>query len=273
MKRYRGPLKLSAYQQTGKGKGDAVRLGFAQGDRRHPDDPRRRSDDAARGAAELLRRHRERPGRLRAGHAAGLPDGAGGDALLQQAGEHGVLAAVHVPLAAADQGHAVRHEGAVAARLRADRGGAVVLRRLRSVRRLRPDLRRRPPEPEDRRDSGALPRAHLRHDQHRPLEARLCCCCGCRRSPPARSSSCERGGRRPRPSMPARRRERAADALAGAVRTAPARVGAEPAAPRALRASCTARVARELPPRGARAVGRAGIGARVRARHSSPTWS
>ena len=28
MKRYRGPLKLSAYQQTGKGKGDAVRLGF-----------------------------------------------------------------------------------------------------------------------------------------------------------------------------------------------------------------------------------------------------
>jgi glycosyltransferase involved in cell wall biosynthesis len=26
--RYRGPLRLSAYQQTGKGKGDAVRLGF-----------------------------------------------------------------------------------------------------------------------------------------------------------------------------------------------------------------------------------------------------
>ncbi len=34
IKEYRGPLKLSAYQQTGKGKGDAVRLGFAkaQGD-------------------------------------------------------------------------------------------------------------------------------------------------------------------------------------------------------------------------------------------------
>jgi SAM-dependent methyltransferase len=28
MKRYSGPLKLSAYQQSGKGKGDAVRLGF-----------------------------------------------------------------------------------------------------------------------------------------------------------------------------------------------------------------------------------------------------
>ena len=30
IKEYRGPLKLSAYQQTGKGKGDAVRLGFAK---------------------------------------------------------------------------------------------------------------------------------------------------------------------------------------------------------------------------------------------------
>jgi SAM-dependent methyltransferase len=28
--RYRGPLRLSAYQQTGKGKGDAVRLGFSK---------------------------------------------------------------------------------------------------------------------------------------------------------------------------------------------------------------------------------------------------
>jgi len=30
IKDYRGPLKLSAYQQTGQGKGDAVRLGFAK---------------------------------------------------------------------------------------------------------------------------------------------------------------------------------------------------------------------------------------------------
>ena len=30
IKEYRGPLKLSAYQQTGKGKGDAVRLGFGK---------------------------------------------------------------------------------------------------------------------------------------------------------------------------------------------------------------------------------------------------
>jgi len=30
IREYRGPLKLTAYQQTGKGKGDAVRLGFAR---------------------------------------------------------------------------------------------------------------------------------------------------------------------------------------------------------------------------------------------------
>jgi 2-polyprenyl-3-methyl-5-hydroxy-6-metoxy-1,4-benzoquinol methylase len=30
LKEYRGPLQLSAYQQTGKGKGDAVRLGFSK---------------------------------------------------------------------------------------------------------------------------------------------------------------------------------------------------------------------------------------------------
>ena len=62
MQRYRGPLKLSAYQQTGKGKGDAVRLGFAKatGDILMILDAD--LTDAARGAAELLRRHRERPG-------------------------------------------------------------------------------------------------------------------------------------------------------------------------------------------------------------------
>ena len=52
------------------------------------------------------------------------------------------------------------------ARLRAHRGRARVLRRLRSVRRLRSHLRGRAPEPEDRRDPGALPRPHLRRDQH-----------------------------------------------------------------------------------------------------------
>ena len=57
--RYSGPAEAVARSsRRGKGKGDAVRLGFAQGDRRHADDPRRRSDGAARGAAGLLRRHR-----------------------------------------------------------------------------------------------------------------------------------------------------------------------------------------------------------------------
>ena len=84
----RGPLKLSAYRQTGKGKGDAVRLGFSQGDRRLADDPRRRSDRAAGGSAGVLRRRGGRARRLPAGHAPGLSDGGGRDALLQQAGQH-----------------------------------------------------------------------------------------------------------------------------------------------------------------------------------------
>ena len=42
---------------------------------------------------------------------------------------------------------------------------ARLLRRLRSVRRLRSALRRRQAEPEDRRAAGPLPRAHLRRDQ------------------------------------------------------------------------------------------------------------
>ncbi len=52
---YQGPLKLGAYKQTGKGKGDAVRLGFAKATRRSADDPRRRPDRAARGPAGVLR--------------------------------------------------------------------------------------------------------------------------------------------------------------------------------------------------------------------------
>ena len=47
--------------------------------------------------------------------------------------------------------HAVRHEGAPAAGLRADRRRPLVLRRVRSLRRLRPAPRRSATEPEDRR--------------------------------------------------------------------------------------------------------------------------
>ena len=56
--RDRGPPRAPAarlFRQTGKGKGDAVRLGFARGARRRADDPRRRPDRAARGPAALLR--------------------------------------------------------------------------------------------------------------------------------------------------------------------------------------------------------------------------
>ena len=103
----------------------------------------------------------------------------------------------------------------------------VVLRRLRSVRRLRPDLRGGPAEPEDRRDSGPLPRPHLRRDQHPALEARL-------------AAAADVGDRRPQDQVrvtsagrPTSMRDAAADrgaagADAGAVRAAPARLGAEP---------------------------------------------
>ena len=47
-----------------------------------------------------------------------------------------------------------------------------VLRRLRTVRRLRSDLRRLPARIKDRRPAGPLPRAHLRHHKHQPVAAR-----------------------------------------------------------------------------------------------------
>ena len=58
------------------------------------------------------------------------------------------------------------------ARLRPDRRRALLLRRVRPVRRLRPALRRRPARPEDRRPAGALPPAHVRRDEHQPLAPR-----------------------------------------------------------------------------------------------------
>ena len=39
-------------------------------------------------------------------------------------------------------------------------------RKIRSVRRFRPDLRSEPPQSQDRRASGALPQPHVRRDQH-----------------------------------------------------------------------------------------------------------
>ena len=58
--------------QTGNGKGDAVRLGFAEATRRRPDDPRRRPHGAARGSAAVLRGARVRQRRVRQRRAPGL---------------------------------------------------------------------------------------------------------------------------------------------------------------------------------------------------------
>ena len=57
-------------------------------------------------------------------------------------------------------------------RLRADRRGPLLLRRVRPVRRLRPAVRRGAAQPEDRRPAGALPAAHVRRDEHQPLAPR-----------------------------------------------------------------------------------------------------
>ncbi len=46
---------IKAFQQSGKGKGDAVRKGFAEATRRRAHDPRCRPDDAAGRSAEILR--------------------------------------------------------------------------------------------------------------------------------------------------------------------------------------------------------------------------
>ena len=51
--------------------------------------------------------------------------------------------------------------------------GARVLRRVRSVRRLRPAVRRRAARPEDRRPARPLPAADVRDDEHQPLAPRL----------------------------------------------------------------------------------------------------
>ena len=58
-------------------------------------------------------------------------------------------------------------------RLPAHRRQPRLLRRVRSLRRLRPALRRGAAQPEDRRLAGALPRPHLRRHQDQPLRPRL----------------------------------------------------------------------------------------------------
>ncbi len=145
--------------------------------------------------------------------------------------------------------------------------GARLLRRLRSVRRLRPDLRRRAARTEDRRDPRALPRPHVRRDQHLALEAR----------PAAAAHVGDRGAQdQVRLSDACRRREQRASTLARFEEHR--RAWDTNAALRTLYAEWYGRIAAALPPPDAGSARRARLGARLRARlhprrSSSPTWS
>ena len=141
--------------QPGKGKGDAVRAGFAaaSGDVLMILDA-----DLSVPPEDLPKFYRASPTarRVRQRLAARLPDGAGAMRFLNMLGNK-PFSRSSADHRAAGQGHAVRHQGALRAGLRAHRRGPRVLRRLRSVRRLRPALRRRPAEPQDRRPARPLP--------------------------------------------------------------------------------------------------------------------
>ena len=53
--------RIKTLQQTGKGKGNAVRRRLRRRDRRHPHHSRRRPHHAARGTPQVLRHHRQQP--------------------------------------------------------------------------------------------------------------------------------------------------------------------------------------------------------------------
>src|SRR6266481_7706725 len=67
----------------------------------------------------------------------------------------------------------MRHQGAVAEGLRGAGTGARLFRQLRSVRRLRSDLRRGQAEPQDYRDADSLQGAHLRRNPDFPVSGRM----------------------------------------------------------------------------------------------------
>src|ERR1700737_757652 len=73
----------------------------------------------------------------------------------------------------AADGYAVRHQGAVAERLRSAGAGARLFRQFRSVRGLRSDLRRREAESENHRNPGPLQGAHVRRDPDLAFSGRL----------------------------------------------------------------------------------------------------
>ena len=101
--------------RPGKGKGDAVRLGFAKAS----GDILMILDADLTVPPEDLPRFYEalasRQGRVHQRRAPGLPDGEAGDALPQPAGQQVLQPGVLLAARPADQGHALRHQGALAA--------------------------------------------------------------------------------------------------------------------------------------------------------------
>ena len=95
-----------------------------------------------------------------------------GDALPQPAREQGLLAFCSGVIGQPIKDTLCGTKVLLTARLRPDRRRPRVLRRVRSVRRLRPAVRRGAAQPEDRRPAGALPRPHVRRDEHQPLAPR-----------------------------------------------------------------------------------------------------
>ena len=148
--------EISLHVQTGVGKGDAVRLGFEKA----------RNELLMILDADLTVAPEDLDKFYRA-VAEGHADFANGsrlvydlavrsDAVPEPAREQVLLGGVQRPARAARQGHALRDEGAAQERLRGDRALTLVLRRLRSVRRLRSPARRRAQDDEDRRRSRAV---------------------------------------------------------------------------------------------------------------------
>ena len=136
--------RIRALQQPGKGQRRRRAARFLRSRRRRADDPRRRPDGAARGRCpSSTSADRRRPGEFINGSRLVYPMETRGDAVRQHGRQQVLRAGLLVPARATAQGHAVRHEGAHGARTtkRIAREPRL-LRRLRSVRRLRPALRR-----------------------------------------------------------------------------------------------------------------------------------
>ena len=134
---------ISLVLQTGKGKGDAVRVGFAVARNERADDPRRRPHGRARGPAQVLSRARRAAGpsssTARASSTTSRRARCGSSTSWATSSSRLLFTPDRRP---AREGHPLRDEGAPARRLRRDRGRSRLLRRLRPVRRLRPPLRR-----------------------------------------------------------------------------------------------------------------------------------